>query len=102
MGRSETENQVVHIISTPRSGSTMFMRVVAQALGGASIYSEPGVATYAIAHDPNWVPHLDYIDPELRTFEGVEERIIKEMKYGPVVVKDMIHTYNVNPTLGVE
>lgn len=93
----EVENtRALHIISTPKSGSTVMMRVLAQALGGeTSIYSEPGVATFAHAHDPNWVPHLRQIDSNLETFQGVDQRIIEEIKKGNVVVKDMIHTvYN--------
>lgn len=88
---TEAENRAVHIISTPRSGSTAFMKALAGALA-ATIYSEPAVATYAIAHDPNWVPHLGYIEPELTTYEGVESRIIAALKGSSVVVKDVIHT----------
>lgn len=69
------------------------MRVIAQALGSrTNIYSEPGVATFAYAYDPNWVPHLREVDEELRTFSGVDRRIIEDAKQNDVVVKDMIHT----------
>lgn len=69
------------------------MRVMAQALGDkTAIYSEPGVATFAYAHDPNWVPHLREVDEDLRTFTGVDCRVTQEAERGHVVVKDMIHT----------
>lgn len=97
----ETEGQVVHIISTPRSGSTLMMRVMAQALGGkTAIYSEPGVATFAYAHDPNWVPHLREVEEDLKTFSGVDRRVIEDARRNHVVVKDMIHTIHEHITSG--
>jgi hypothetical protein len=92
------ENPVVYLISTPRSLSTVFTRMML-GRGDFSVFSEPSEWAYALTleyqwsgmrtEEVEWEKDIVFRTDGPRTFEEVKQRIFKEAKKKPVFVKEM-------------
>lgn len=81
------ENKIIYLLSTPRSMSTMFVRMM-DSRGDLIIYNEPTVLFYARENIAIYTPEWEFED-NFKVFADAKESIYSSQKKGDVFIKDM-------------
>jgi hypothetical protein len=86
--KSHEPHQLIVLISTPRSLSSVFYRMM-EARGDCAALSEPGVDAYTLLYTPQFADEIcDPTSP--KTFEATEKKIVDMLNHHQLVfMKEM-------------
>ncbi len=84
---SSQTHPILYLISTPRSLTTAFTRMM-HARGDFSVYNEPAHYAYCLKHYPEFAKQ-SYTQEAPATYPAVKDVLLKEAKSMPVFVKEM-------------
>lgn len=83
-----SNNKLIYLISTPRSLSVAFLRMI-QAHGQFTIFHEPSQCAFNSITWPELVPMI-YLENAPKTFKAVKQKIFNELRYKNVFAKEMV------------